>query len=40
VPLTRQNLRASLHANSRRARSSRTRLRSCILSSELPSPPW
>lgn len=40
LPLTRQNIRASLHANSRRAQNSQARLRSYILSSKLPSSPW
>ena len=40
LPLTKKNLRVSLHANSRRARNSQAKLRSYILSSDLPSPPW
>jgi transposase len=40
MPLTRHDIRISLHANSRRAQSSQAKLRSYILSSELPSPTW
>lgn len=40
LPLNKQNLRSSLHANTRRARRSQARLRSYILASDLPSPPW
>ena len=40
LPLNKQHLRSSLHANARRARRSQDKLRSYILSSDLPSPPW
>ena len=35
-----QDIRVSLHNNSRRVRRSQDRLRSFVLSSQLPSPPW
>lgn len=38
--LDKQDIRLSLHANTRRVRRSQPKLRSFILSSELPSPPW
>jgi len=38
--LDKQDIRLNLHANARRVRHSQTKLRSFILSSELPSPPW
>lgn len=40
VPLSKKDIRTSLHANARRARRSQAKLRSYILSSDLPSPPW
>lgn len=38
VPLVKQDIRNSLHANTRRVRRSQSKLRSLILASELPSP--
>jgi len=38
--LDKQDIRLNLHANTRRVRRSQPKLRSFILSSELPSPPW
>jgi transposase len=38
--LNKQDIRLSLHGNTRRVRRSQAKLRSFILSSELPSPPW
>jgi transposase len=38
LPLDKQDIRHSLHANTRRVRRSQDRLRSLILASELPSP--
>lgn len=35
-----QHLRAKLHNNARRVRRSQAKLRSFILASDLPSPPW
>ena len=35
-----QHLRVTLHDNARRVRRSQAKLRSFILASELPSPPW
>lgn len=40
LPRNKQDIRRSLHANTRRVRRSQAKLRSFILSSELPSPPW
>jgi putative transposase len=40
LPRHLRDLRRSLYANTRRVRGSQTKLRSFILSSELPSPPW
>jgi len=40
LPQTKQDIRLSLHASARRVRRSRKKLRSFILSSDLPSPPW
>jgi len=40
LPLTKQDIRNSLHANKRRVCRSQDKLRSFILSSKLPSPPW
>ena len=40
LPLHKQHLRLSLHANTRRARRTQAKLRSFVLSSDLPSPPW
>lgn len=40
LPLDKQDLRRSLHANTRRVRRSQEKLRSFIRSSDLPSPPW
>jgi len=40
LPLDKQDIRNSLHANTRRVRRSQDKLRSFILSSKLPSPPW
>ena len=40
LPLDRQDIRLSLHANGRRVRRSQDRLRSFVLASDLPSPPW
>jgi hypothetical protein len=38
LPLDKQDIRNSLHANTRRVRRSQDKLRSLILASELPSP--
>ena len=38
--LDKQDIRLNLHASTRRVRKSQAKLRSFILSSELPSPPW
>ncbi|MFH0983638.1 MAG: hypothetical protein V2A79_19145, partial [Planctomycetota bacterium] len=38
LPLDKQDIRNSLHANKRRVRRSQNKLRSLILASELPSP--
>lgn len=38
--LDKQDIRLDLHSNTRRVRHSQTKLRSFILSSDLPSPPW
>ena len=38
--LDKQDIRLSLHGNTRRVRRSQAKLRSFVLSSELPSPPW
>jgi transposase len=38
--LDRQDIRLSLHGSARRARRSQPKLRSFVLASELPSPPW
>jgi len=40
LPLNKQDIRNSLHANKRRVCRSQDKLRSFILSSKLPSPPW
>ena len=40
LPLDRKDLRRNLHTNIRRVRRSQDKLRSFILASELPSPPW
>lgn len=40
VFLDKQDIRLSLHANTRRVRNSQTKLRSFVLASELPSAPW
>lgn len=40
VFLDKQDLRLSLHANTRRVRNSQEKLRSFIISSDLPSPSW
>ena len=40
LPLEKQDIRLSLHANTRRVRRSHTKLRSFVLASDLPSPPW
>ena len=40
LPLDKQDIRNSLHANTRRVRRSQDKLRSFIRSSDLPSPPW
>ena len=40
LPLNKQDIRNNLHCNTRRAKRSTQKLRSYILSSELPSPPW
>jgi transposase len=40
IPRTKQDLRISLHNSTRRVRRSQAKLRSFILSSELPSAPW
>ena len=40
LPLNKQDIRQKLHANTRRVRRSQAKLRSFILASELPSPPW
>ena len=40
LPLDRHDLRVSLHANARRVRRSQAKLRSFVLASDLPSPPW
>jgi hypothetical protein len=40
LPRNRQDIRNSLHANTRRVRRSQAKLRSFILASDLPSPPW
>ena len=38
LPLDKQDIRNSLHANTRRVRRSQDKLRSLVLASELPSP--
>lgn len=38
--LDKQDIRLDLHSNARRVRRSQAKLRSFILSSDLPSPPW
>jgi transposase len=38
--LVKQEVRISLHANTRRARRSQAKLRSFVLASDLPSTPW
>ena len=38
--LNKQDIRLSLHGNTRRVRSSQEKLRSFVLASDLPSPPW
>ena len=38
--LDKQDIRLNLHSNARRVRRSQAKLRSFILSSDLPSPPW
>ncbi len=40
LPRNRQDIRNNLHANTRRVRRSQDKLRSFILASDLPSPPW
>ena len=40
LPRTKQDIRLSLHANARRVRRSQDKLRSFILASDLPTPPW
>ena len=40
MPLDKQDLRTSLHNNTRRARRTQDKLRSFVLASKLPSPPW
>jgi len=40
LPLNKQDIRMGLHGNLRRVRRSQAKLRSFILSSDLPSPPW
>ena len=40
MPLDQQDLRVSLHNNTRRARRTQDKLRSFVLASDLPSPPW
>ena len=40
LPRNRRDIRNSLHANTRRVRRSQAKLRSFILASDLPSPPW
>ena len=40
LPLHKQDVRVSLHNNARRARRTQDKLRSFVLASELPSPPW
>ena len=40
IPLNKQDIRLALHANTRRARRSQTKLKSYVLSSDLPSAPW
>ncbi len=40
LPTTKQHIRLSLHGSTRRVRRSQEKLRSFILSSDLPSPPW
>lgn len=40
LPLQKQDIRVALHNNTRRARQSQDKLRSYVLSSKLPSPPW
>ena len=40
LPRTKRDIRRSLHANARRVRRSQEKLRSFILASELPTPPW
>jgi transposase len=40
LPRNRKDIRNKLHANTRRVRRSQAKLRSFILSSDLPSPPW
>ena len=38
--LNKQDIRLNLHGNTRRVRRSQAKLRSFVLSSKLPSPPW
>ncbi len=40
LPLNKQDIRQNLHADTRRVRRSQRKLRSFVLASELPSPPW
>jgi len=40
LPITKQDIRLSLHGSARRVRRSPRKLRSFILASDLPSPPW
>lgn len=40
LPTTKQDIRLSLHGSARRVRRSQPKLRSFILASDLPSPPW
>jgi putative transposase len=40
LPTNKQDLRIILHNSTRRVRRSQTKLRSFILASDLPSPPW
>jgi putative transposase len=40
VPSTKQDIRLSLHGNARRIRRSQGKLRSFVLASDLPTPPW
>lgn len=40
LPLTKKDIRRNLHADARRVRRSQRKLRSFVLASELPSPPW